>query len=81
MAPVDLKYDNGEGFKCVCPQGEIDPHSCLHRSVIYGTASFVTGAFGLTMASWVVQNVMQSVSQNTVAQSTTQNTVTQKEMV
>lgn len=72
MAPVDLKYDNGEGFKCVCPQGEIDPHSCLHRSVIYGTASFVTGAFGLTMASWVVQNVMSTVAQNTL---------TQKEMV
>lgn len=55
--PVELKYDNGEGFKCVCPQGEIDPHGCLHRSVIYGTASFVTGSFGLAMASWVVRQI------------------------
>ncbi len=57
MTPVELKYDNGEGFKCVCPQGEFDPHSCLHRSVIYGTAGFVTGAFGLAMASWVVRDM------------------------
>ncbi|AGH95231.1 tRNA threonylcarbamoyladenosine dehydratase [Pseudobdellovibrio exovorus] len=55
--PIELKYDNGQGFKCVCPQGEIDPHGCLHRSVIYGTASFVTGAFGLAMASWVVRQI------------------------
>lgn len=57
MEPVELKYDKGEGFKCVCPQGELDPHGCLHRSVIYGTASFVTGAFGLAMASWVVRDI------------------------
>lgn len=55
--PIELKYDNGQGFKCVCPQGEVDPHGCLHRSVIYGTASFVTGAFGLVMASWVVRQI------------------------
>lgn len=57
MEPVELKYDNGQGFKCVCPQGETDPHGCLHRSVIYGTASFVTGAFGLAMASWVIRDI------------------------
>lgn len=57
MEPVELKYDHGQGFKCVCPQGEADPHGCLHRSVIYGTASFVTGAFGLAMASWVIRDI------------------------
>ena len=57
--PIELHYDMGQGFKCVCPQGEIDPHGCLHRSVIYGTASFVTGAFGLAMASWVVREIAQ----------------------
>ena len=57
MESIELKYDNGEGFKCVCPQGEFDPHSCLHRSVIYGIAGFVTGAFGLAMASWVVRDI------------------------
>ncbi len=57
LQPIELKYDNGQGFKCVCPQGELDPHGCLHRSVIYGNASFVTGAFGLAMASWVVRDL------------------------
>jgi len=64
MEPIELKYDLGQGFKCVCPQGQNDLHSCLHRSMIYGTASFVTGAFGLTMASWVVKDVMSRSSQN-----------------
>lgn len=58
LPTIELNYDNGQGFKCVCPQGEYDPHSCLHRSVIYGTASFVTGAFGLAMTSWVVKDMM-----------------------
>jgi tRNA A37 threonylcarbamoyladenosine dehydratase len=57
MEPESLKYDNGEGFKCVCPQGQNDLHSCDKRRVIYGTASFVTGAFGLTQASYVVQTI------------------------
>jgi tRNA A37 threonylcarbamoyladenosine dehydratase len=57
MEPVELKYDLGQGFKCVCPQGENNLHGCLHRNVIYGTASFVTGAFGLAMASWVVRQI------------------------
>ncbi len=57
MEPIELKYDLGQGFKCVCPQGENNLHGCLHRSVIYGTASFVTGAFGLAMASWVVRQI------------------------
>jgi tRNA A37 threonylcarbamoyladenosine dehydratase len=58
-APVELKYDKGMGFKCVCPHAENRPHSCEKRNVIYGTASFVTGAFGLAMASWVVREILQ----------------------
>lgn len=58
MMPVDLHYDKGMGFKCVCPQNAGKPHSCEHRNVIYGTASFVTGTFGLTMASWVVRELI-----------------------
>lgn len=60
MLPVDLKYDKGQGFKCVCPQGQNNPHSCEHRNVIYGNASFVTGTFGLTMSSWIVKNILAS---------------------
>jgi tRNA A37 threonylcarbamoyladenosine dehydratase len=63
MEPVELKYDNGQGFKCVCPQGQNNLHSCDQRNLIYGTASFVTGAFGLAMASWVVQQIIQTKSE------------------
>jgi tRNA A37 threonylcarbamoyladenosine dehydratase len=56
--PVDLDYDEGEGFRCVCPQGEVSPHGCMHRNVIYGTASFVTGAFGLACASAAVRALL-----------------------
>jgi tRNA A37 threonylcarbamoyladenosine dehydratase len=53
--PADLHYDGGEGFRCVCPGGKNDFHSCEERRVIYGTAGFVTGAFGLACASVVVR--------------------------
>lgn len=53
--PVELHYDRGLGFRCVCPGGKNDLHSCEQRALIYGTASFVTGAFGLALASVVVR--------------------------
>lgn len=61
MEPVELHYDLGQGFKCVCPQGQNNLHSCDKRNLIYGTASFVTGTFGLVMASWVVGQVTAKV--------------------
>jgi tRNA A37 threonylcarbamoyladenosine dehydratase len=60
IQPIELHYDHGQGFKCVCPQGQNNLHSCEHRNMIWGTASFVTGAFGLHMASWVVREVLKS---------------------
>lgn len=57
MQPEELKYDKGMGFKCICPQGQNNLHSCEHRNVIYGTASFVTGSFGLAMASHIVNEI------------------------
>ncbi|WP_374030100.1 ThiF family adenylyltransferase [Bdellovibrio bacteriovorus] len=62
MQPEELKYDNGQGFKCVCPQGSKNNlHGCDNRNVIWGTASFVTGAFGLAMASHIVNEIYASV--------------------
>ena len=55
--PHDLHYDGGEGFRCVCPGGKNEFHSCEERRVIYGTAAFVTGAFGLACASVVVRSL------------------------
>jgi len=55
VMPIDLHYDGADGFRCVCPGGTNDFHSCEERRVIYGTASFVTGAFGLAAAGTVVR--------------------------
>ncbi len=53
--PVELHYDGGQGFRCVCPQGQNNLHTCEHRNVIYGTAGFVTGGFGLACAAAAVR--------------------------
>ncbi len=57
--PLELTYDKGEGFRCVCPGGKNDVHSCEERAVIYGTAGFVTGAFGLACASLAVRRIVR----------------------
>ena len=57
QVPHELHYDGAEGFRCVCPGGTNDVHSCEERRVIYGTAGFVTGAFGLAAASVVVRAI------------------------
>ena len=56
-APMELKYDNGKGFRCVCPQGQNEFFNCDNRNVILGNASYVTGAFGLACASRVVNSL------------------------
>jgi len=61
MMPEELHYDQGQGFQCVCPQGQNNLHSCDKRNRIYGTASFVTGNFGLVMASWVVRKALEPI--------------------
>lgn len=58
--PAELTYDGGQGFRCVCPGGSNDLHSCEKRRVIYGTASFVTGTFGLFCASTTVRGLLES---------------------
>jgi tRNA A37 threonylcarbamoyladenosine dehydratase len=57
--PAELGYDEG-GFRCVCPGGKNGMHDCERRSRIDGTAAFVTGAFGLTCASVVVQKLLEA---------------------
>ncbi len=60
LAPQELKYDNGKGFRCVCPQGQNEFFNCDNRNLILGNASFVTGAFGLACASIVVREAAES---------------------
>ncbi len=58
--PHDLTYDNGKGFRCVCPQGETGPFTCDNRNLIMGNAGFVTGAFGMAAASLAVRTLIQN---------------------
>jgi tRNA A37 threonylcarbamoyladenosine dehydratase len=57
--PSAVGYDHGQGFRCVCPNGENGLHTCERRSRIEGSASFVVGAFGLTSASVVVRELLK----------------------
>jgi len=54
LMPAEVGADVN-GFQCVCPHGENAHHSCEKRARIDGTASFVTGAFGLAAAGYVVR--------------------------
>ena len=56
--PLDLHYDGGKGFRCVCPQGDNEFFTCDDRNMIWGNASFVTGAVGLQMASLGVRLIL-----------------------
>ncbi|MSP72945.1 MAG: tRNA threonylcarbamoyladenosine dehydratase [Myxococcales bacterium] len=53
--PHVLEYDAADGFVCVCPQGQNGLLTCDRRARIDGSASFVTGAFGLAAAAHVVR--------------------------
>lgn len=57
QAPAPVSYDEGEGFRCVCPGGKNGLHDCDRRARIDGTAPFVTGSFGLAAASVVVRRL------------------------
>lgn len=59
IMPVELKYDNGKGFKCVCPQGDNQFFQCDNRNIIMGSAGFVTSSFGMAAASHVVRKLIE----------------------
>ncbi len=59
IMPVELKYDGGKGFKCVCPQGDNQFFQCDNRNIIMGSAGFVTSSFGMAAASYVVRKLIE----------------------
>ena len=57
LDPKEPAWDAESGFQCICPHREDSPHACEKRSMIYGTASFVTAAFGMAASSVVVKSL------------------------
>lgn len=56
--PEPLAYEKDTGFICVCPQGQNGLLTCDRRARIDGSASFVTGTFGLAAASVAVRTLL-----------------------
>lgn len=56
--PEPISYDEGQGFVCVCPNRDNGLYTCDRKARIDGSASFVTGTFGLTAASVVVRELI-----------------------
>lgn len=55
LQPEVPEWDLESGFRCICPHREDSPHACEKRRTIYGTAAFMTAAFGMVAAGWVVR--------------------------
>lgn len=58
--PKELSYDGGKGFKCVCSHVS-DEQQCDNKSLIDGTVSFVTGAFGFACSSVVIREMTDAM--------------------
>jgi tRNA threonylcarbamoyladenosine dehydratase len=56
-APSPVSYDEGQGFVCVCPNKDNGLYTCERRARIDGSASFVTGTFGMVAASVVARGI------------------------
>lgn len=57
LEPETPRWDESDGFQCICPHREDSPHACEKRRIIYGTASFVTSAFAAAATSVVVKRL------------------------
>jgi len=57
IEPLEPSWD-ADGFRCICPHGEGSPHACEKRRRIYGTASYVTAAFGMAATSVVIKRLI-----------------------
>jgi len=55
--PISPTWDEA-GFRCICPHAADSPHACEKRRTIYGTASFVTTAFGMAAVSIAIKSLI-----------------------
>jgi len=63
IPPTPPAYDAEDGFQCVCPGGKNGLNDCDRKNRIDGSASFVTGAFGLAAASVVVRTLVEATGE------------------
>jgi len=47
-----------DAFRCICPGGSNDFHSCEERHIIQGTISFIPAMFGMTAAGAVINGLV-----------------------
>lgn len=59
IAPASVSYDEGQGFVCVCPNKDNGVYTCERRTRIDGSASFVTGTFGMVAASVATRGIIE----------------------
>lgn len=69
IAPADVSYDEGKGFVCVCPNKDNGVYTCERRTRIDGSASFVTGTFGMVAASVAVRGIIGAMSTQPISPS------------
>ena len=62
-APREMCYDGGKGFRCVCARKNNAFFNCDERNLILGSASFVTGAFGLHCAAVAVRALLKPAAE------------------
>jgi len=56
--PVELDGDVAAAFRCICPNGDNDVHTCDDRNVVQGTVSFMPSLFGLMASGAVVNDLL-----------------------
>ncbi len=56
--PFPPSYDGPGGFKCLCTTKDNPYNNCDQKNLIMGNASYVTGTFGFTCASVVIEKLL-----------------------
>jgi tRNA A37 threonylcarbamoyladenosine dehydratase len=56
--PNQTDQEVADAFRCICPGGANEFHSCEERHVIQGTVSFLPAIFGMTAAGSVINTIV-----------------------
>lgn len=56
--PNDLDQRVRDAFRCICPQGDNDHHSCDDRNVVQGTVPWIPSIFGLMLAGTALNRLL-----------------------